>query len=366
MKRLHDDQQVLKESGINQQELSFAHTDFRALRLNEIEWIKNPDLSSANLTETNLIGAQLNYVNLWSAQLNGANLRVARLNGANLMYAQLNGADFRDAKLHGANLRKAQLHGADFWHAQLHGADFRDAQLHGANLILAQLYGAYLENAQLHGANLRDAELHGADLRRAQLHGANLENAQLHGTNLWSAQLHGANLMFARLYGADLRGAQAQYTSFEAVRFEGLADDDLEELKSDLGPLLLLSEQTRTAIAKQASQDAQVNVKNWKVWHTSKFLDNLQIDRLSQDAKWGLEWWEEIKEGVDAQVATLKGLLRNFAKKDDTDRSPRAAQCRLAVKQLLQGDLGLRNQFIADDQGEAWWEWLSKLNEKGE
>ena len=87
-----------------------------------------------------------------------------------------------------------------------------------------------------------------------------------------------------------------------------------------------------------------------------------KIDSLPQDAKWDLEWWEEIKEG-DAQVATLKGLLRNFAEKDDTDTSPRAVQCRLAVKQLLQKYADLRNQFIADDQGKEWWEWLSELNE---
>ena len=83
---------------------------------------------------------------------------------------------------------------------------------------------------------------------------------------------------------------------------------------------------------------------------------------MPKDAKWDLEWLAKIEEG-DAQVATLKGLLRNFTEKYDTDTFPRAAQCRLAVKQLLQGNAGLRNQFIADDQGKAWWEWLSKPND---
>ena len=188
--------------------------------------------------------------------------------------------------------------------------------------------------------------------------------AQLHGTNLRDGQLNGANLMFAQLSGVYLEGAQAQYTLFEGVWFEGLAGDNLENLKSDLGPLLLLSEQKRTAIAKQASRDAQVDAGNWNVWHTSEFLDNRKIDSLSQDAKWDLEWLAKIKGG-NAQVATLKGLLRNFAEKDvpDTFTPPRAVQCRLAVKQLLQEDADLCNQFIADDQGKEWWEWLSELND---
>ena len=311
LKRLHDDQQVFEESGINQQELSFAHTDFRALRLNEIEWIKKPDLSYANLTDANLIGTQLNSANLTWAQLHGANLK----------YAQLNSANFRRAQLHDADFWNAQLHGADFWNAQLHGADFRDARLHGANL----------RSAELHGADLSDAQLHGADLRGA------------------------------RLYGADLRGVQAQYTSFEGVWFEGLAGDSLKKFTSALEGRSL-SEQKRTDIVHQAVQKAQVEVVNWKVWHISQFLDNLQIDRSRQDVEWGLEWWEEIKEDVDAQVSTLKGLLRNFAGKDDTDRSPRAKQCRLAVKQLLQENADLRNQFTADDQ----WERMVETVERAE
>ena len=83
---------------------------------------------------------------------------------------------------------------------------------------------------------------------------------------------------------------------------------------------------------------------------------------MSQDDKWSLKWWEEIKKG-DAQIATLKGLLRNFAGKDDTDRSPRAVQCRLAVKQLLQEDAGLLKKFTADGDGKAWWKRLSELND---
>ena len=254
LKRLYDDQHVWDKSGIDQQELSFAHTDFRALCLNEIEWIEGPDLSSANLTETNLIEAQLNDANLRKAQLNGANLkeaqlhdtdfrfaqlndadlRKARLNGANLIGAQLHGTDLSSAQLHGANLGAAQLNGADLKFAQLHDANLRDAQLHGADLIGAQLNGANLIGAQLHGANLKRAQLHGADLMLAQLNGANLMLAQLHGADLRDAQLHGADLKRAQLHGANLKRVQAQYTSFEEVWFEGLAGDNLEKLKSAL------------------------------------------------------------------------------------------------------------------------------------
>ena len=330
LKRLYDNQQILKESGINQQELSFTHTDFRALCLNEIEWIRNPDLSSANLTGAYLVWAQLDGADLEGAQLNGANLEFAQLNDANLKQAQLNDAYLKYAQLNSANLMYAELHGAILMYAELHGAILIGAQLHSTNLMYAQLHGADLKYAELHGTNLMYAELHGADLRDAELHGADLGYAKSHGANLMYAQLHGANLMYAQLHSADLRDAelhganlmytqlhganlkrvQTQYTSFEAVRFEGLADDDLEKLKSDLGELSL-SEQKRSYIVNRAGQDAQVEVENWKVWHTSEFLDKRQIDRLDQDDKWDLEWLAKIKRG-NAQVATLKGLLRNF------------------------------------------------------
>jgi uncharacterized protein YjbI with pentapeptide repeats len=93
-----------------------------------------PDLSRANLFETNLSGADLH--------------------GANLQWA-----DLSKTTLWGTNFRGANLSGVDFYRASL-----RDADLHGANLS-----GADLRWANLQGADLHEADLSGADLRWVEL-----------------------------------------------------------------------------------------------------------------------------------------------------------------------------------------------------
>ncbi len=88
-----------------------------------------------------------------------ADASVAVKLGLAVRWARKNGAYLRDADLSGADLRGAYLRGAD-----LRGADLRDAYLRGADLRGADLRGAYLRGADLRGADLSGADLSGADL----------------------------------------------------------------------------------------------------------------------------------------------------------------------------------------------------------
>lgn len=82
---------------------------FVKLRL-AVRWaLKNKAyLREADLSEANLSGADLREADLSRANLSGANLR-----GANLLWANLSGADLSGANLRGAYLSEANLSGAN-------------------------------------------------------------------------------------------------------------------------------------------------------------------------------------------------------------------------------------------------------------
>ena len=137
----------------------------------------DPDLSNADLHETNLRGAnclQVNLcdANLYEAQLEDANLNGADLAGANLSKAKLNYADLRGAALISADLTEAVLDKADLSSAALiaanlshsslfltncYRADFREASLVGAGLLGTSLHGAILDKSNLTAATIGDA-----------------------------------------------------------------------------------------------------------------------------------------------------------------------------------------------------------------
>ena len=108
----------------------------------------------------------------------------------------------RDADLSVANLGAAYLSDADLSGAFLRKADLRAAYLSEADLSDAFLVEANLSYANLRKADLREANLSYANLSDANLLGANLSEAYLVGTNLSRADLWDANLT-----GADLTGA---------------------------------------------------------------------------------------------------------------------------------------------------------------
>ena len=157
-------------------------------------------LRDANLSHANLSHAFLSYANLSYAFLSHANLSYAFLSYANLSYAFLSYANLSDADLSHAFLSYAFLSHADLSHAFLSHADLSHAFLSHADLSHAFLSHAFLSHANLIGADLR-----GADLSDANLSHANLIGADLRGADLSRANLRDANLRDANLRDADLK-----------------------------------------------------------------------------------------------------------------------------------------------------------------
>ena len=178
---------------------------------------------------------------LRNANLTGADLRNANLAGAYLLYANLTDADLR-----GANLDTGRLYDANF-----SGADFTDASLSGANLS-----GTNLSRANLSGANLSGAELSGADLSRAELSGADIRNTNLSGADLSFAGLSNADLRETNFSDADLSGAD-----FSGADLSNLSSNALDRTiwsnaisQSDYDPVVA---ERDAALAAQASAEAE-------------------------------------------------------------------------------------------------------------
>lgn len=74
-----------------------------------ISILEGVDLTEAQLINTNLSRADLTVANLYKANLSGANLQGADLRGAELAYANLLFADLRYVSLAGADLSNAIL-----------------------------------------------------------------------------------------------------------------------------------------------------------------------------------------------------------------------------------------------------------------
>lgn len=133
-----------------------------------------PNLSFADLRNSNLAGADLR----------DADLRYTDLSYANLYQANLNGADLSGICLRYANLYQANLSSAYLRYAYLHGANLNDADFSGTDLSHTYLSGAYLPYANLSNANLSSAYLSSSTLRSAYLHETNLSGADLTNVNL--------------------------------------------------------------------------------------------------------------------------------------------------------------------------------------
>ena len=133
-----------------------------------------PDLSGADLSETNLSKANLIRANLSGADLSETNLSQADLMGTNLSVADLRRVSLGGAYLIGVILRKADLRGAD-----LRGAHLSWVNLSGANLSKANLIGANLSSTHLNRANLIGANLGSAHFKSGTIEGANFTDSKM-------------------------------------------------------------------------------------------------------------------------------------------------------------------------------------------
>jgi uncharacterized protein YjbI with pentapeptide repeats len=181
--------------------------DYKGDEIQERANLRDADLRGAKLP----VGVYLREADLTNANLRDADLTRAHLFDADLTGANLAGANLAGANLTGANLTDADLTGANMLHTKLVGAD-----LSRAILLNADLANAILGNATLTGANLHFANMNNANLAGANLTGANLTGADLFATDLSRAILLNADLAYADLYlakNANLRGANLRGTT---------------------------------------------------------------------------------------------------------------------------------------------------------
>lgn len=141
--------------------------------------LEQSDLTSLQLSYSDLRGSNLNGALMFFSTIIGADLRFAKLNetileGANLFevdleYCELKHAIIEDADLSSSflgfsNFGNATLKNANVSHTQCICTDFEDANLGNANFEYADLQQAYFRNADLKGTNFRLASLVAADL----------------------------------------------------------------------------------------------------------------------------------------------------------------------------------------------------------
>jgi TIR domain/Pentapeptide repeats (8 copies) len=131
------------------------------------------DLSSADLSDANLVGATLWNLNIHSARLRGADARNADLRSSNFRGADLSGADLRNAALNGAELERANLRNANLSGARLYQVDCTQADFTGAVLSSSDLRGVVFNSTVLEGVDLTSATLGGTVFADVDLKGIN-------------------------------------------------------------------------------------------------------------------------------------------------------------------------------------------------
>ena len=160
------------------------------------------------LHESGLIDKNKPIIYLRDANLSGANLYKAFLNGVNLCEVDLSGANLSEARLGIVPQKKDDEGQEDIQEADLSKANLRAANLRLANLKQVKLWSANLTEANLTGAHLEGANLRLANLTKADLRNAFFTDADLSYARLSEADLSEANLSGADLGGANLRGAK--------------------------------------------------------------------------------------------------------------------------------------------------------------
>lgn len=177
--------------------------------------LSETDFRVANLERAELVKVNLSGANLSEAKLYRADLSRAELSRANLSMANLSWANLSSANLSEANLSKAILTNANLYKAKLFKTNLCTANLSNAYLMMACLHSANLFSANLSDANLTEADLVHADLRWAEIFQANLAGAKLSNADLSFAKLLNVNLFQANLFGA-----RFQETEFNQMQLE--------------------------------------------------------------------------------------------------------------------------------------------------
>ena len=252
--------------GTNLSSANLSHSDLRKANMIGVI-LHNTNISDADLSEADLTGASLYKTDLQRTNLRGAILTKAKLIGTDLAYANLDGAhlesvhmnrvvlegnnlrraNLESAFMTGANLKRSKLNRANLHEAKLREsilskADLQEANLNRASLDKANLSEANLENADLSNTEMRESILCSANLCDAKLCNANLSYANLEKACLGGADLERANLGNTNLKGANLRGANLQFADLRGANLSGA---------SLCGPIYCRNQNSATSVIKE-------------------------------------------------------------------------------------------------------------------
>jgi uncharacterized protein YjbI with pentapeptide repeats len=151
-----------------------------------------PVLENANLSTLDLSGTNLNGLKLPSSDLRSVILVDAYMKGTDLEGSDLRRSDLRGAYLNQANLSNCMAQDSNLSSSPDRRVDLRKAKLVNTKLARANLSGADLSSADLRFSDLSGTSLRDANLNSADLSGANLNNADLSRTNLIGAKFKNA------------------------------------------------------------------------------------------------------------------------------------------------------------------------------
>ena len=272
----------------------------RSLRkLDQLSTMEEIDLEQATLG----VGVLISGVNLQKAKFSRA-----IFNGAKIQYSDLSEADFSEAVINGidftgSNLTKAKLQELDLRHAHfakdsagvgvvLNQADFKNSNLNGVDLSGALLQQTKMVNTLLIGTRFNGANLQGAILNTSQLAQIEAKNA-----NLQYANLQGAIIEDVDFSGSFLQGANLAYTTLKGVTFSG----------SDLS----LVNFTGMQIDRYSWEQLDQKSKNiWKIVNAGErdFLLTLQTTSLPAIARQTMVGLNLQKERVEKEKDRMPGL----------------------------------------------------------
>lgn len=176
--------------------------------LREVD-LSNADLSFAVLTGVQFRDAYLKDSNLYGADLSAAYMFGADMSGADLSFANLSKTDLTSVDLSGSQLTETYFHSAHMFDVDLSGAYLGGANLSYSYLSSADLSSADLIYADLSNTNLSEANLSDADLTYTELSGADLSNTNLVGANLSYSNFSGADLTNVDMSNSTLTGLWA-------------------------------------------------------------------------------------------------------------------------------------------------------------
>jgi len=286
---------------------------WRTQNLNIVPELSDTDLHEYYLRDVNLSGANLKGANLSKTDLRDANLRKADLRGANLLKANLTLADLSEADLREAILVEANLRLVRLFKADLSMANLRKAYIYNANLQWANLFTAKLDEANLSKSICQGAILTKTNLMGAALIKANFSESDFSGANLNNANLSGWIIRRIKCTHIFWQGKQLEFKEGEFERAFTVLENTIDIIL-DL-PFSEIGYHTGRIIEEAINQtygEGSVLFKG----QSAISDDSTRFEMISFVAK---EEFEEIKARLDRLPSEMEEKVFKKYKEEITD-----------------------------------------------